>query len=153
MQSRIKVGLLVGLIGLVLNVCVAGFIGICGPLVSLIAGALAGFFTARQEKPTAKSAGAQAGAISGAIAGALVLIGQVLGGVGALAFMQYSGTRLAFGQIPTPSADPSQQAIFYLSGIGAACCFGLVGVVLSALAGAGTGYIGTPEQPLASTPL
>jgi hypothetical protein len=152
MQPRIKVGLLVGVIGLVLNVCVAGFIGICGPLVSLLAGALAGFFTARQEKPAVKSAGAQAGAISGAVAGALVLIGQVLGGAGALAYMQFSGARSPFGQIPSTAADPSQQVIFYLTGIGTACCFGLVGVALGALTGAGAGYLGTPEQPLASNP-
>ena len=35
MQPRIKMGLAIGAVGLALNVCVAGFIGLCGPLVSL----------------------------------------------------------------------------------------------------------------------
>ena len=41
MQPRIKMGLAIGAVGLALNVCVAGFIGLCGPLVSLLAGGLA----------------------------------------------------------------------------------------------------------------
>ena len=49
MQPRIKMGLIVGVIGLALNVCVSGFIGLCGPLVSLLAGGLAGFLAAQQE--------------------------------------------------------------------------------------------------------
>lgn len=147
MQPKVKVGLLVGVIGLVLNVCVAGAFGICGPAVSLIAGALAGFFTARQEHPATKGAGAQSGAISALIAGALVLVGQVFGAVGALALVQFSGIKLAFGQVPPPSASPSVQAIYYLSGLGTGLCFGLVGLVMAAMAGAGTGYLGTSDQP------
>lgn len=149
MQPKVKVGLLVGAIGLVLNICVAGAVGFCGPVVSLIGGALAGFFTMKQEKPATKGTGAKAGAISGALAGALILIGQVLGAVGALVLFQVAGTQLPFGSIPTPSADASQQMIYYASGMGTGCCFGLVGVVLAALAGAAIAYISTPEQPQA----
>lgn len=147
MQPKIKVGLLVGAIGLVLNICVAGFMGICGPFVSLIGGAAEGFFAAKQENSATKGAGAQAGATSGAIAGALILIGQVIGAVGALAFLQVAGTQLPFGQIPPASADASQQLLYYISGMGTGFCFGLVGTLLAALAGAGTGYLGTPDQP------
>ena len=42
MQPRTRIGLLVGVIGLVLNICVSGFIGFGGPLLSLIAGDVAG---------------------------------------------------------------------------------------------------------------
>lgn len=148
MQPRIKVGLIAGSIGLVLNICMAAVLGICGPMISLTAGALAGFFSARQGKPASKNAGAQDGAIAGALAGALVLLGQVIGGISALAIVQLSGVQLPFGKVPPLSSDISQQAIFYLTGTATAICFGLVGVILSALAGAGTGYLGAANQEM-----
>ncbi len=146
MKPRIKVGLLVGAIGLVLNICVAGFMGICGPFVSLIGGALAGFFTARQEHPLVKGDGAKAGAIAGAIAGGIIVIGQIIGGVIALAFVQFNGKSI-FGAVPPPTADASQQVIYYVTGMFTGLCFGLVGAVLAALAGAAAGYFGSPDQP------
>jgi hypothetical protein len=150
MQPRIKMGLAIGAVGLVLNVCVAGFIGLCGPLVSLLAGGVAGFLAAQQEKLAVKSEGAKAGAIAGGIAGGLVIIGQVIGGIGALALMQSTGTQLPFGTIPEAS-DPSGMVIFYASGIGTGLCFGIIGAILAAGAGAGTGYMATQEQPPAPT--
>lgn len=153
MQPRIRMGLFVGAIGLVLNICVAGFMGICGPVVSLLAGGVAGFLAAQQEKLPTKGEGAKAGAIAGLIAGALIIIGQVIGGIGALAFMQFSGTPSIFGGIPSPSADPSQSVIYYVSGIGTGVCFGIVGAVLAALVGAGAGYMTTMELPAATPPM
>ena len=150
MQPRIKMGLVVGAIGLAINVCVAGFVGLCGPIVSLLAGGVAGFLAAQQEKLPTKSEGAKAGAISGAIAGALVIIGQVLGGIAALAFMQASGMQVPFGQIPT-TADSSGMLVYYASGVGTGLCFGIIGAVLAAAVGAGAGYMATPEQPPASS--
>ncbi len=147
MQPKLKVALLVGVIGLVLNVCVSGAVGLCGPAVSLLAGAVAGFFAAQQEKPASKSEGAKVGAFSGAVSGAIVLVGQVIGAVGALALIQTTGTQLPFGEVPSMSADPSQLVIFYVSGMATGVCFGMVGAVLAGLAGAGTGYLGTPDSP------
>lgn len=147
MKPRVKMGLAVGAVGLALNVCVAALMGICGPAVSLAAGAVAGYLAVQQEKPTIKGEGAKIGAIAGVIAGALVIVGQIIGGVGALAFLQYSGMQFNFGTVPQPSSDPSFQAIYYLSGMGTAFCFGLVGALLAAGAGAGTGYAVTQEQP------
>jgi hypothetical protein len=153
MQPRIKMGLAIGAVGLALNICVSGFIGLCGPLVSLLAGGLAGFLAAQQEKLPTKSEGAKAGAISGGIAGGLVIIGQVIGGIAALAIMQSTGTQLPFGTIPETS-DPSGMVIFYASGIGTGLCFGIIGAILAAGAGAGTGYMATSDtlqEPPAST--
>ena len=150
MQPRIKMGLVVGAIGLAINVCVAGFVGLCGPIVSLLAGGVAGFLAAQQEKLPTKSEGAKAGAISGGIAGALVIIGQVLGVIAALAFMQASGMHFPFGQIPT-TADSSGMLVYYASGVGTGLCFGIIGAVLAAAVGAGAGYMATPEQPPASS--
>lgn len=147
MQPRIKFGLIVGAIGLAINICVSSFMGICGPVVSLIAGAIAGYLAANSEKASTKGNGARLGAVSGAITGGLILLGQIIGGVAALAYIQFSGTPIPFGSVPPPSADPSQQVIYYVSGLGTGLCIGAVGVALAALGGAGTGYFGTPDRP------
>jgi hypothetical protein len=148
MQARTRIGLIVGVIGLVLNVCVAGFFGICGPVVSLIAGAVAGYLAVQREKPLTKNDGARIGATAGGIAGGLIILGQLLGGVGALVLMQTTGAAPPFGQIPTPGSDPAMQVAFYGAGMVTALCFGVVGALLAAGAGAGTGYFTTADQPM-----
>ena len=152
MQPRIRTGLIVGAIGLVLNICVAGFLGFCGPVVSLIAGGIAGFFAAQQERLASKNEGARAGATAGGIAGGLIILGQMIGGVGALFFLQSSGAESPFGQIPSLSGDATTQIAYYATGLGTAICFGLVGALLAAGAGAGAGYLGTSDQPVAPPP-
>ena len=57
MVARIKVGLIAGVISLALTACLSSLFGLCGPVVSLIASALAGYFAAKQEAPTSKSEG------------------------------------------------------------------------------------------------
>ena len=152
MQPRIRIGLIVGVIGLVLNICVAGFVGFCGPVLSLIAGGVAGFLAAQQEKPLMKNQGARAGATAGGIAGGLIILGQILGGIGALFLMQSRGMQVPFGQVPSPSSDPATQVTFYAAGIGTALCFGIIGALLAAGAGAGAGYLATPEQAVVPPP-
>ena len=151
MKPRFKFGLIIGLIGLVLNICVSGFIGLCGPFTALAAGAVAAFLAARQEQAGSKADGARLGAMAGAIAGALVLIGQMLGGVGALAMFQFSGMSSPIGTIPTPAAEPAQQLLYYTAGLTTGVCFGLVGVALAAGAGALAGYLATPERAVTTT--
>lgn len=154
MQPRIKMGLAVGAIGLVLNACIAGLMGICGPLVSLIAGGIAGYLAIQQEKPSTKNDGAKAGAIAGGIAGALIIIGQVIGAISALVMMQAMGTQLPFGQMAPPlsGGDPTLLIGYYGGGLGSGLCFGIFGAVLAAGAGAAAGYLGINEQPPASLP-
>jgi hypothetical protein len=152
MQPRTRIGLIVGVIGLVLNICVAGLAGFCGPVLSLIAGGAAGFFAAQQEKPLTKKDGARTGATAGGITGGLIILGQILGGIGALFYMQSTGTQPPFGQLPSLSADPTTQIAFYAGGIGTALCFGIIGALLAAGAGAGAGYLATPEQPVTPPP-
>ena len=147
MQPRTRIGLIVGVIGLVLNICVAGFLGFCGPFLSLVAGGIAGFFATQQEKPFTKSEGARVGATAGGIAGGLIIFGQLLGGIAALFYMQSSGTTTPFGQLPDLSSDPATQLGYYAGGIGTAICFGLIGALLAAGAGAGAGYLTTSDQP------
>jgi hypothetical protein len=147
MQPRTRIGLIVGVIGLVLNICVAGFIGFCGPFLSLVAGGIAGFFATQQEKPLTKNEGARVGATAGGIAGGLIILGQIIGGVGALAYMQSTGATTPFGQMPD-LGDPATSIGFYAGGIGTALCFGVIGALLAAGAGAGAGYLATSNQPM-----
>lgn len=145
MKPSIKMGLLVGVIGMVLNVCVSAGVGLCGPGVSLVAGAVAGYLAAYQGKAATKGNGARDGATAGGISGLLITIGQVIGAISALAYVQFSGGKSIFGTIPPPSAAPTAQVVYYVVGALTGLCFGLVGVVLAALAGAGAGYLGTPD--------
>jgi hypothetical protein len=147
MQPRTRIGLIVGVTGLVLNICVAGFIGFCGPFLSLVAGGIAGFFATQQEKPLTKNEGARVGATAGGIAGGLIILGQIIGGVGALAYMQSTGASTPFGQMPD-LGDPATSIGFYAGGIGTALCFGVIGALLAAGAGAGAGYLATSNQPM-----
>ena len=148
MQPRTSIGLIVGVIGLVLNICVAGFLGFCGPVLSLIAGGIAGFLTVQKEKPLTKNEGSRAGATAGGIAGGLIILGQLLGGLGSLLYMQSTGVPTIFGQVPNVSSDPAAQIGFYGGGLATALCFGIVGALLAAGAGAGAGYLATTNQPM-----
>ena len=147
MSARIKVGLIAGGISLVLTVCVSAAVGICGPAVSIVAGALAGYFTTKQESPVSQSEGGKAGAISGAIAGALGLIGQIIGAIVALAVLP--SIMESFGS--STYSGYSGQAAYWLSGAGTAFCFGIIGIVLAAIAGYATGYMSSnkPAAPVA----
>lgn len=147
MQPRTRIGLTIGAIGLVLNICVAGFLGFCGPVLSLVAGGIAGFLAAQQERQPTKADGARAGATAGGIAGGLIILGQVIGGLGALAYFQYSGTPLPFGAAPSTAAPATEMLIYYLTGAGTSICFGVIGTLLAAGAGAGAGYLATSDQP------
>jgi len=150
MQPRTRIGLTVGAIGLVLNICVAGFVGFCGPVLSLIAGGVAGFMAAQREKPASKNEGARAGATAGGIAGGLIILGQMIGGIAALAYFQSSGSTI-FGQVPSYSGDPASVIGYYGGGLFTGFCFGLVGALLAAGAGAGAGYLATQDQPPVSS--
>ncbi|MFN3742777.1 MAG: hypothetical protein ACK4VW_08920 [Anaerolineales bacterium] len=145
MRTEIKIGLIAGAVGLVLNICVSTVLGLCGPFLSLIVGAAAGLLAVRQGKPALKSEGRKMGAIAGAIAGALMIIGQLIGGLGALILAQFSGVKIPFGEVPPPTADAASQLIYYLSGIGTGLCFGLIGTLLAALAGLAAGHLATTE--------
>jgi hypothetical protein len=146
MSPKIKYGLIVGVVGLVVNICVSAAVGVCGPFTALIAGGVAGFLTAQAEKTSTKGDGARAGAVAGVVAGALVLVGQLIGSIGALFYFQSTGTPTLFGELPQ-AGDTAGQVGFWIGGLGFGFCAGLFGVALGALAGAGAGYLGTPAQP------
>ena len=152
MTAKVKVGLIAGVIGLVVNIPVSAFIGICGPVTALLAGAVAGFLAARQEKPATQGEGTGAGAVAGAIAGGLVLIGQIIGGIIATQMLQSLGAEafLELGDLLEETGMTLESAT-WIAGLGTGVCLGLFGVILSALAGAAAGYLGTPKQTAGSS--
>jgi hypothetical protein len=145
MKARIRIGLIVGAITLVITTVISALMGICGPGVSLLGGAFAGYFAAKKESPSTKSEGGKIGAIAGMITGGMGIIGQLIGGILALTLlpplMELMGNN-SYSQIST--GDP---IIYWLSGMGTSLCFSVGGIILSALSGAGTGYISTTEKP------
>ncbi len=146
MAAKIKFGLIVGLFGLVLTMAVSFLVGVCGPFVGLVAGAVAGLLTVRAERPANRNAGASQGTQAGAIAGGLTLAGQLIGNIGGLMLLQASQVELPFGEMPQTSAE---ETAFWIGGIGVVVCFGLLGLGLGVLGGASAGYFATPESPAA----
>lgn len=147
MSARIKFGLITGGIGLVLTACASIIMGCCGPLVSVVAGAVAGYFAVKVESPASQSEGGKMGAIAGAIAGALTLVGQMLGGVVSLTVAP-----TILQQLGNYSYGPlAKQASYWAGGVAAAFCFGLLGTALAAAAGFAVGYF-TSKKPTAAPP-
>ena len=144
MKHHVKIGLLVGAIGVVLNACVSFAVGICGPLTATVLGAVAGYFGVQKAALTSKKEGGKMGAVAGTIAGGLAMVGQMLGGMGALVAIQGMHVQPIFGTVPPPSAEASQQLWYYGAGFGTGLCFGVIGLLLAGLAGYGAGYWGAP---------
>jgi hypothetical protein len=150
MSPRIKIGLIVGAISLVLTTGMSLLVGLCGPVVSLVAGALAGYFTVKQESPASKSDGGKIGAIAGVITGAMGLIGQLIGSILALtimpSLMKLVGNTTFLN--PSSAGEPG----YWLGGLGTGFCIGLGGIVFSVLAGLGAGYISAQDKPAVAPP-
>ena len=142
MRRHIKIGLIVGAVGLVVNIGVTFLIEICGPVTSTIAGIVAGFLSVRITNLPTRSQGAQIGSVSGAIAGVLVLVGQILGSAISLFLAQLLELALPSTTTNTP------QLAGNFSSISTSLCVGLIGISFSILVGAGAGYFGTTEKEL-----
>ncbi len=146
MKPFVKYGLIVGVIALILIIPIAALMGICGPAVTLIAGAFAGFLTTYLGKTaTTRREGAQSGALAGALAGAFTLLGQLIAAPIALAFIQSTGTHPFGAQVPHPGAPMYELVTYYGAGLGTGLCFGIVGLFLGAIAGALAGAFGTRQ--------
>ena len=133
MAPKVKYGLITGAVGALIDICVS----CCGPIISIITGAVAGYLTVRAEVPATKGAGAKSGAVSGAISGAIGLVGQLIGSVvsyyAVIPFLRQNlGSSFSF------TGDIVTTAVF-------TCCLGFVGVGLAAGAGALAGMLATPS--------
>ena len=145
MSRPIKIGLFVGGIGMVINACVATLLGLCGPVVALIAGGIAGYLVG--SKVVGQSQATKDGALSGLVAGGLLLVGQFLGGVVALLLVQHMPVESSWLQVP--QAGSSDSTFYYLGGLGAGVCFGIIDLALATLGGALAGRFSAQEAPLA----
>jgi hypothetical protein len=141
MKPFLKFGLLVGVIAMLVTIPVAALLGICAPLVAAIAGAAAGFLAVSSDKTLPKADGVKTGALAGGISGACTLIGQVIGGVAIMLIVQFTGMQLAFGSVPSASAEPAELIGYYAGGAGTVCCLGILGLALGAGAGALAGLL------------
>ncbi len=148
MSPQLKYGLIVGAVAFVLAMCVTFAIGICGPLVGILAGLGAGFLAAREVQAPTKGDGARVGAIAGGIAGAFTALGQILAGIGTLLFLLQTEATPLLGQLPQ-AGDSAGQIGYWLGGMGFGVCFGFIGLIVAALCGAGAGYLATSDQSAA----
>jgi hypothetical protein len=154
MLPRYKSGLIVGVVGAVINLGVASLIGICGPFFGLLVGAAAGFWTARSEKAASRGDAAKAAAVSGAIAGAFMIVAQVIAAAITLIVSKSNGTISMFMPQTNPLSPETTQTLMWASGLGAGFCFGILDLLAAALAAAAAGYLATPNPvPSAGDPL
>jgi hypothetical protein len=146
MKPAIRIGLLTGAIALIPAICATLLSAVCGPVAAVVAGAAAGFFTGKN-KETMKSDAVRLGATAGALSGIIVFLAQLVGVALTLVYFQTSGAPSIFGTAVPSSADPAAQMGYYVGGLATGFCFGGVGLVLAAVAGAGTAYMAAPEKP------
>lgn len=143
MTVKIRWGLIVGVVGLVVNTLASLIFAFCGPIISFGIGIIAGFIVTQREPANSKGEGAQGGAITGLIAGAFILLGQMIGAIGNLVFAQMVEYEPIFGTLPD-LGSPEGQAFYWVIGIGVGLCFGLIDALACVLGGALIGYIRTP---------
>ncbi len=147
MKPYLKFGLLVGIVGFFLIIPVTVAVGICGPGVTLLAGAVAGFLAAYKGQARMSREGGQSGAIAGAIAGMIMLLGQLLGGVITLGYLHQTQAKVPFGGLPSLSAPLSELVGYYVGGLGFGLCLGVGGILLGAIAGGVAGALGARPSP------
>lgn len=138
MKPRFSIGLVVGIIGLVLNSCVSTFTGNYGGLiVFLMMGGIAGFFAAQREKPITKQGGTAAGIVAGSIAGILITFGQIIASILTILF-----TPITPAEITSPDASYQFGYELFKAAIITIC----LGFPLAAAISACVGYLITPKQ-------
>jgi hypothetical protein len=126
MNSHIKYGLLVGLIGCIATLSVSMMIGLAGLVLVLLAGMVAGMLTARAQPEAPR----RMRTIAGALAGTLSAIGQLVGMALGFWYIQAQGFEL----LSLPSATSS--ANIWIIGIGLTIGVLLAGFGLGAGGGA-----------------
>jgi hypothetical protein len=137
MKPGLKNGLIAGSAGLIAGACLTfGASGLCGPGVALLVGALAGHFTAREERPATPREGARLGAISGGIAGGPMLL------IGALRVLSLPAQIQALPVPPEVELSPAPY-FFALAASALVTVLGLAlaNVLFAAFAGAAAGYV------------
>ncbi len=154
MRKPWVIGLIAGAIGALVNVVVSTLMGICGPFWSLGVGAIAGYLAGRAIGAVPRRAAVEAGAMAGGVAGLLLGIGQMAGAVGAVLLVTTvsPGARVFGGRVPDlATAGPAEWIGVAAGGLGVGFCFGLLGAMFSAAAGAGMAYLARALMPEAQS--
>ena len=135
MLSKARVGLVIGIAGLILNGLVSGFSGITGPVIAIMAGILSGLIVNRSKRPSSKKDAARTGALAGGTSGCVVILGQVIGGIVAVFSLNSSESIIT-------------QAFMGIFSIGIALFFGGIIALFAAGVGAVTGSLfANPVSP------
>jgi hypothetical protein len=136
MQPSIRVGLIVGVIGLVLALIGSAFSGICGLVLPLLISGVAGYSSVQREKALSKGDGARDGAIAGAIAAGIASHARILAQVIVTALIE----NLPAFSIVSDTFNATEQIFFYVMGLTWA-------VFIGGIVGAVAGYVGTSDKP------
>jgi hypothetical protein len=156
MSGAMRAGLIFGLVGLI-AVLATAFVPrpgpiVCGPLLAVIVGGLAGFYGVRWSLEDARVSRA---VLAGSLAGLGMLIGAVIGYIVLFnsirsdpAFQQQLGAFLQ--QQPDAKIDPgSIGAAVGLAGAVAGLCFGVLNLLLALAFGALGGWLALRNRPAA----
>lgn len=139
MRNAIKIGLVVGLIGLVLTFCISAFSGLISLVSPFLAGGFAGYFAAK--KTFSKGQGAEYGAVAGAISGGMTVHANMISSmvVAPAQYSQMKSAYSAYGLAMNPFGLPSDFLTIYILTVLPAIGFG-------ALVGAGAGFLTAKDQ-------
>jgi hypothetical protein len=155
----VRSGLILGVVMLIVGGILAFLFPLCVPCLALVAGAGAGYLAAMWDRPLNNSLSIQRGAGAGAIAGVGALLGHVIGGLGAAAFIGQEGSLEMMRQFGLDLGTTSEvsPAVFYASATLTGCCFGLFEVALMAALGAVGGILwwnmtGKNQSGMSATP-
>ena len=160
MSGAMRAGLMFALIGLI-AVLATAFIPrpgpvVCGPLLAVIVGALAGFYGVRWSGQRARVG---RGVLAGTLAGVGMLIGAVIGYL--VLFSSLSADPLFQQQLdaflqrqPNVQVDPGAVgAAVWIAGAIAGLCFGVLNLVLALAFGALGGWLALRSRPQPAPPV
>jgi hypothetical protein len=160
MSGAMRAGLLLALIGLIAVLAAAFFPRpgpvVCGPLLAVVVGALAGFYGVRW---SAQDARVSRGVLAGALAGTGMLIGALIGYI--VLFSSLSADPLFQEQLdaflqrqPNMQVDPGAiGAAVWVAGAIAGLCFGVLNLLLALAFGALGGWLALRNRPQPAPPV
>ncbi|MFN8499084.1 MAG: hypothetical protein U0641_14635 [Anaerolineae bacterium] len=137
-----KAGIIFGLLALGLGASVTMLSSICLPFFALLIGLGAGYMGGFFDRPTESSGALRSGMWAGLIAGIFMVLGQILGTVGAATFLGPTRSALIVKSLGLPSFNPPGAAYGFIGGlIGMLLIVGVVNVLVMAVAGVFGGAI------------
>ncbi|MEO7910483.1 MAG: hypothetical protein ABIV47_12615 [Roseiflexaceae bacterium] len=160
MSGALKAGLIFGVIGLIVVLAVAFIpaVGpiICGPLVAVIIGAVAGFYGVRW---SAGTPGISRGVLAGTLAGVGMLLGAVIAytilvGMARSNPMFQEQIQEALRRQPNAQIDPAAlNTIVGIMGPAVGFCFGILNLLIALAFGALGGWLAIRNRPPALPPV